>query len=194
MSTFTLHGFAGSTYTRTARMAALEKGVSPDLASIAYGKPEHLALHPFGKMPILTHGETKVYETLAIVGYLDGQFAGARLIPESAEPRAKTFAAISIAIDYAYQPIVHVKMIDDKPDPNQAAAGARVLDWLEDQLSTAAYLAGARLTAADLFFAPMLAHHLTVCGETDVLGPRPRLAKWFGSMNERASFVETAAD
>ncbi len=56
MTTMTLHGFAPSTYTRTCRMAALEKGVDHDLVPVAYGEPSHLALHPFGKMPAMSHG------------------------------------------------------------------------------------------------------------------------------------------
>ena len=33
------------------------------------GKPSHLALHPFNRVPILRHGDFTVYETSAIVAY-----------------------------------------------------------------------------------------------------------------------------
>ena len=34
------------------------------------GKPTHLALHPFNRVPILQHGDFTVYETSAIVNYM----------------------------------------------------------------------------------------------------------------------------
>jgi glutathione S-transferase len=38
------------------------------------GRPSHLALHPFNRVPILQHGDFTVYETSAIVTYLDETF------------------------------------------------------------------------------------------------------------------------
>ena len=38
------------------------------------GKPEHLALHPFNRVPILRHGDFTVYETSAIASYIDEAF------------------------------------------------------------------------------------------------------------------------
>jgi glutathione S-transferase len=191
MSRITLYGFPQSTYTRTALMAAHEKGVAAELKPIAYGKPEHFALHPFGKMPAMTHDGRTIFETLAIVGYLDDCFDGPSLLPREAGPRAETLAAISVAIDYAYRPVVHLD--PDTPDPDQAERAGQALDWLERATSAGGHVAGSSLTAADLFFAPMLAYHLEKPGNGATLEKRPALAAWFSAMAARPSFEATKA-
>jgi glutathione S-transferase len=55
-----LYGPAYSTYTRTARLALEEKGVAYDLREVDTlagegQRAEHLARHPWGKVPILEH-------------------------------------------------------------------------------------------------------------------------------------------
>ena len=39
------------------------------------GKPSHLALHPFNRVPILRHDDFTVYETSAIVGLSRGDLS-----------------------------------------------------------------------------------------------------------------------
>ncbi len=179
--TIRIHGFAQSTYVRTVRMAAIEKGLSHELVPLAYHQPAHFALHPFGKMPVLTHDGTTVYETLAILDHLDG-LAGPRLIPADPAARVPVSTVISAAIDYAYRQVVH----------GDAEAAAPVFDWLEARLDGQAWLAGAALTAADLFLAPMLAYHFAEHGRA-ALDSRPRLAGWYQRIAARPSFEQTAA-
>jgi glutathione S-transferase len=40
------------------------------------GRREHLALHPFNRVPILKHDDLMVYETSAIASYVDEAFGG----------------------------------------------------------------------------------------------------------------------
>ena len=193
MDKITLYGFAPSTYTRTARMAAHEKGVAADLMPIAYGKPEHLALHPFGKMPAMRHGDVTLFETLAIVSYVDDTFPGPALIPNDAVPRAETLSAVSVALDYAYRPVVHTRTDGDAFDADDLAAADRVLDWLERRIADTGHAAAGAFTAADLFFAPMVDYHRGKTGENMTLGKRPNLGRWFKAMSERPSFAATKA-
>jgi Glutathione S-transferase len=56
----TLYGFDGSTYVRTVRMLLAEKGAQYDQVPVHVLKgeprqPEHLARHPFGKVPVVDH-------------------------------------------------------------------------------------------------------------------------------------------
>ena len=76
MSDITLYGFPPSSYTWTARMVAEEKGISHDLEPIEFGSDALKALHPFGKIPIMTHGDLTLYETAAICRYIDEAFDG----------------------------------------------------------------------------------------------------------------------
>ncbi len=193
MSTVTIHGFAPSTYTRTARMAAIEKGVDHELRPLAYGTPDHFALHPFGKMPVMTHGETTVYETLAIVDYLDKAFGGPALMPADGAARAAALTDASVAVDYAYRPVVHTKGEGDTPDPDNMAGAAKVFDWLEARLNGHDWLGGANVGLGDLMFAPMLDYHIAQCGDGHVVDARPRLRAWFARSQARPSFAQTAA-
>src|SRR5579863_2766735 len=78
-------GFAPSTYVRVARMACEEKAVAYELKPAPPRSPEVLAIHPFGKIPVMRHGDFELCESKAIATYLDLSFPGPRLIPT--EPR-----------------------------------------------------------------------------------------------------------
>lgn len=192
MAEITLHGFAQSTYTRTARMAAIEKAIAYELVPVAYGKPEHFALHPFGKMPAMTHRDMRVFETLAIVSYLDNHFDGPRLIPQAGAAQTLTLTAVSVAVDYAYQPVVHTRKAEDGFDQEQMATVAKLFDWLESNLRSSAFVSGPDIGAGDLFFAPMLDYHIGQAGRDHLVSGRPSLDAWLAAMAQRPSFVETA--
>lgn len=187
MEEIIIHGFPQSTYTRTARMAAAEKHVGVDLRPIPFGQPGHLALHPFAKMPAMTHRDVALFETLAIVSYIDDAFPGPRLIPPAPDERARVLGAASVGIDYAYRPVVHF----EDGDAEGLGRADAALDWL-DRSVAGGYVVGSGLTAADLFFAPMLDYHRGRRGDGPTFDRRPNLAAWFHAMGRRPSFVETA--
>ena len=78
MSDPIVYGFPRSTYVNIVSLVLTHKDVPytfHDLETVM-GKPEHLALHPFDRVPILRHDDFTVYETSAIVSYVDEAFAG----------------------------------------------------------------------------------------------------------------------
>ncbi len=79
-------GVPQSIYVRTVRMACEEKGIQARLMPVAPHSPEVLAINPFGTIPAFRHGNVILFESQAIVGYLDAVFAEPRLVP--AEPAA----------------------------------------------------------------------------------------------------------
>lgn len=192
MEKIIIHGFAPSTYTRSTRMAAIEKGIEHELVPVAYGKPEHFALHPFGKMPAMTIGETTIFETLAIMSYLDDVSGDPTLFGATQQLKADILTMVSVAVDYAYRPVVHIEVKDGKPDADQLSAANKVIDWLEARLGSSRFLAGNDITAADLFFAPMLAYHAKQIGEDRAYNERPMLQQWMAEIGTRTSFKETA--
>src|SRR5437763_664335 len=84
-----VYGFPRSTYVNIVRLILTHKDVPYVFHDLepAMGKPEHLALHPFNRVPILRHGDFTVYETSAIVSYIDEAFDGPRLTPRGSEWR-----------------------------------------------------------------------------------------------------------
>ena len=85
MANVEIIGFAPSTYVRAIRMLCEEKGIPYDLKPAAPHAPEVSAIHPFGKIPVMRHGDFELCESKAIATYLDLAFPGPKLIP--ADPR-----------------------------------------------------------------------------------------------------------
>jgi glutathione S-transferase len=88
MADVTVYGFPVSTFANIVRVVLTEKGVAFDFHDLEreMGGPSHLVLHPFNRVPIFTHGDFTVYETAAIVTYIDNVFGGTPLTPETRAP------------------------------------------------------------------------------------------------------------
>ncbi len=56
-------GSSQSTYTRVVCMVCEEKGIEYVLTERMLRAPEVLAIHPFGKMPVLRHGDFALCES-----------------------------------------------------------------------------------------------------------------------------------
>src|ERR1700730_4628733 len=89
MSGFIVHGIPGSPYVRAALLSLEEKGAPYRLAAMQFGtlkQEAHLSRHPFGRVPAFEHDGWQLYETRAIMHYVDAAVPGPRLRPEA--PRA----------------------------------------------------------------------------------------------------------
>src|SRR6478672_4134926 len=58
--------------------------------------PEHLALNPMGKIPVLVDGDVVVTEAAAIALYLADRYAAGRLAPAVDDPRRGTYLRWSL--------------------------------------------------------------------------------------------------
>ena len=58
-------GSSRSTYTRVVRMVCEEKGIDYALTEAELGASEVFAIHPFGKMPVMRHGDVELFESKA---------------------------------------------------------------------------------------------------------------------------------
>jgi glutathione S-transferase len=203
MATITFHSMADSAYLWTAMQAADEKGVDFDLIPLVLGSEEHLRLHPFGKMPVLQHGDVFLYETLAITHYIDRAFDGPPLQPSDALGQADVLRWISIVNAYVF-PVMNrfVKERLVRPafgfDPDQAfLASARdpllaQMRLIGEAARREGYLVGDRLTLADCFLLP----HLLFFGHTPegraLLQQSPDVAAWLARMTDRPSYAGSA--
>ena len=92
--TVTLYHWWGSTCSRKARMTLNEKGVEweshhIDLHEFENWEPWYVKLHPNGVVPTLDHDGRIVYESNAIMEYIDDSFDGPLLRPEDTWERAQ---------------------------------------------------------------------------------------------------------
>src|SRR5438128_677619 len=104
MSELLVYGFPRSTFVNIVRMVLTHKEVPYTFRDLEpeMGKPSHLALHPFNRVPILRHGDFTVYETSAIVAYLEETFPTPALQPKSIHDRAHMNQWISAVNSYYY--------------------------------------------------------------------------------------------
>ena len=198
MSKITLHGFPASTYLRTCRMAAIEKGIGHEIDPTTPQSPEQLAMHPWGKLPAMTHGDLKLYETLAISRYIDEAFEGPALQPADVAERAKMNQWISVFSDYTYRPTVDIvlqRLIvpsrGGTPDEAFIAEcvpkAEKALGVLDQALADSSYFVGDTLTLADLYVIPLI-NYLPMTPEgKDLLAKTGNLARWQQSMEARDS-------
>lgn len=184
-----LVGFTQSSYTITARAVASYKGVAIDFQPIAPGEhrqPAHLAQHPWGKVPVLHHEGSTLFETAAIAVYLDEAFDGPSLQPSTPLARARMWQWISATACYLYPHLVPGYILryafagPDGPDRTAIEQGLPALERdvrvIAESLGRSTYLVDDTLTLADLFVAPLLMGIAQFPEGRDILERHPALA------------------
>jgi glutathione S-transferase len=203
-----LYGAPYSVYVRAARLTLEEKGVAYRLVPVDVfaedGVPaDHLARHPFGRIPAFEYRGFHLYETGAITRYVDEAFAGPSLQPGSPEDRARINQAISITDSYIYRTLVWDIYLErvSAPKRNRAPDEARIeaalpratvcLRALERIMGDGPFLTGAALTLADLHAAPMFAYFTQTSEGRVLLEAHVSLRSWWDMMAGRASMMST---
>lgn len=169
MSETIVYGFPRSTFVNIVRLVLTHKDVAyrfEDLEPVM-GRSEHLALHPFNRVPIFRHGDFTVYETRAIVGYIDEVFAGARLTPENPHARARMNQWIGVVDSYVYPYMIyhvtHERLVfpelgiasDEKVVAHALPKVENALVAIERELADGRdYLLGPELSIADFYLLP----------------------------------------
>ena len=100
-------GLARSSYTRVVRMVCEEKGIDYDHVDTSPHSPEVNAIHPFGKVPVMRHGE---HHIAAILTYVAIARRGGRVMIAIASPN---FSAIG---GLHYPPFRHSQSTIDHRD------------------------------------------------------------------------------
>ena len=204
MSKLIIYGIAQSTYTRSARMALIEKGVDFTFETVELGSPQHLALHPFGKIPILQHGDMRLYETFAIGRYVDEAFDGPTLQPSDPTDRAAMTQWVSATIDYVYPALIRNYLLAGYifpqmagEAPNRAAIDAALPDLeknigvLDGALAGRTALVGDTPTLADHILLPIVFYMNMAPESAELMGRHANLAAWLETMSARPSAQQT---
>ena len=111
MSIFVVHNIPGSPFGRAVLATLEEKGASYRVAPVAPGtlKSEaHLALHPFGRIPVLEHDGFRLFETQAILRYLDRILPAPPLTPTDPRAAARMDQAMGVNDWYLFQGVANV--------------------------------------------------------------------------------------
>ena len=109
MSEPIVFGFPFSTFVHIVRLILTHKGAAYTFRDLEteMGKPSHLALHPFNRVPVLQHDDFIVYETSAIATYIDETFERPALQPKNARDRARMHQWMSSVNSYYYTYMIY---------------------------------------------------------------------------------------
>jgi glutathione S-transferase len=196
-------GSLRSTYTRAVCMVCEEKAIEYVLTERPLHAPEIAAIHPFGKMPVLRHGDFELFESKAIATYLDRSFPGPYVFPSDPRLEALTEQWVSLVntvIDgtlirtylFAY---IAPKTADGKAD--RAAIDA-VMPALREQIGVldkavakSGYLVDDQFTFADINLLPILYRVRQFPEGAETLAAATHLADYYDQHAARPSFERT---
>ena len=111
MTDFIVHSIPGSPYGRAVLIALEEKGARYRLAALPPGSSKsaaHLARHPFGRIPTIEHGDFSLYETQAILRYIDRALPEPALTPTDARLAANMDLLMNLNDWYLFQGCMNV--------------------------------------------------------------------------------------
>jgi glutathione S-transferase len=162
---------SGSPYAWRVWLALECKGIPYELKTMSFSagdlkRPEFLAINPRGRVPAVADDGFTLYESVAIVEYLDERYrSGPALFPGGVHQRALVRRLVQEA-DQCYA-IAMEKILDqvlftpqDKWDLEAiAAARAALAEELQrwERCAATEFLAGRELTAADFTLYPLIA-------------------------------------
>lgn len=199
-----VYGPAYSTYARTVRLALEEKGVDYRLEEVdilkgAATSPEHLARHPFGKVPAFEHDGFLLFETAATTRYIDEAFPGPALQPSEVRQRARMMQVIGVIDAYAYGAMITNIFIQRAVMPMlggtaDEAAIKGALPRAETSVRTLDRLigeCGEGPTLADLHLVPVYDYFRQTPEGAKLLEGCGNLARWWERMSKRPSVEKT---
>ncbi len=204
MSQPVVYGDAISTYVRSVRLALEEKGVAHTLVAVdlvkgQHKQQDHLARHPWGKMPAFEHDGNSFYEASAIERYIDEAFPGPALMPSTPAEHARVNQVMSIVDSYGYPasitnifiPRVLIPSLGGQTDEAQVEAAkpqaALFLKELGRLLGGANYFGGAAVSLADLHVLPVLTYLRATPEGQALIAAALSIAAWMDRMNQRRS-------
>jgi glutathione S-transferase len=201
-----VHGVPGSPFMRAVLIALEEKRapyriqpLTPEtLRGEAYRK-----LHPFARVPAIEHANFQLYETQAILRYLDATFPEPALQPRDARAIGRMSQLIGINDWYLFPKVARVIVFErivgpflfgKAPDESAIAATipeARLtLREIDNLLGDNEYLAGDQFSLADVLLAPQL-YYLERTPEGAAILKGTALSAWLARVGERASLRAT---
>ena len=178
-----LYWGSGSPFAWRVMLSLEVKRLSYQSKLLEFSKGEHkapgfLKLNPRGKVPVLKDGDLVLYESLAIMAYLDKKYPEPPIFGISAEETGLIWRTISEVDSYLLEtgnklirPIFFGKGMDKPEDIKEAAALIRQeLASIDSQLAHSKWLVGTKISAADISLFPLVQIILRAAGK-DVAQP-----------------------
>jgi glutathione S-transferase len=194
-----LYGIAGSPNMRGAMLGLAEKRVEYELVEVAppFKAPEHMARNPFGRVPVFEHDGFMLYETQAILRYVDRVFEGPELQPKDAREAGRMDQILAIIDSYLFQTWSGTIAFERLVMPNfygqptnveaveAAIPLARTCAEAVEALISGPYLTGETFSLADARLVPHLDLFRMAPDSEAILACKSKLARWFETDSQR---------
>ena len=202
-ASITVVGSPRSSYVWATRLALAEKGVQYTLQALKAHCEEVLALNPFGHVPAFRDGDLTLFETSAIIRYIDECFDEPPLVARNATLRAKMEQWVSAINFFCYDAMVRryvlqylfPKGADRAPDRATIDAAVpvikRQLGIFDEAYGARNVLVGDTLTLPDLLLAPILFYLGRFPEGKAMLAQAPNVSRAQAWIAARPSFRET---
>lgn len=205
-----LTGLGISVYTWVVRMALAEKRLNHQFIEVnpflEKADPKLDALTPFKRVPVLSHDDFVLYETAAILRYLDSVFPDPPLVPDDARAAARMQQIIGIIDFYGYWPMIRQVFAERVIGPTQGArpdkarmgrgvkSAVRTFSALEAIAAEGLQLSSADISLADIHLAPMMGYFVMTPEGKMLLDQYPHLTHWWAFISQRESYLRTRPD
>jgi glutathione S-transferase len=197
---------SGSPWAWRVHLALEEKQIPYEAVLLSFSagdlkKPDYLAMNPHGKVPVLVDGDATLYESQAILEYLEERYPDRPLLPQHPGQRAEVRVEeceCTVYMNEAFRGLAQVAFFtpEDRRDPKTMAdRRADVMAELMRLDARAAprsgeYLMGHTLTRADTTWIPFV----EIAGRAGVAideAEMPWLAGWQQRVRQRAAYVKS---
>lgn len=195
-----IHYHPFSTFARRVRIALIEKNIPAELVELdmlarAHRGPAYLALNPYGRVPTLEEDGFILYESTAILEYLEATHPTPPLVPSDARGRALVSMHMKLCdLQMSRQSgtIIFPKRFLPKERWDEGAMAQakkeieKHLGILETQLQGREYLVGDRYSLVEVCYTPFV-EFLPLME----IAPPPAVAAWVARILERPSAQQT---
>jgi glutathione S-transferase len=195
-------GAPQSNYVWAVRMVCEEKGVPYEHKPERPHTPEVDAIHPFGKIPVMRHGDVTLCESKAIASYIDSVFDGPKVIPQDPCLGAQVEQWVSLGnVEFdklmIRQYVVGYVFPKEPGKPDMTAIGEaaekmkKQVEVLDRAVAKTGHLVGDKFTLADINILPMLFYVNRFEEGKAMLGASKNLAAYIERHFARESFKKT---
>jgi glutathione S-transferase len=189
-----------STYARRVRIALFEKNIEAELVEVdmpgrAHRREPYLSLNPYGRVPTLVDDDLVLYESTAILEYIEATHPEVPLVPADVKQRALVSMHMKLCDLQMTRPagliLLSKRFVPEAAWRLEEMAKAQQevdkhLSIVDRQLVGKPFLVGDRFTLADLCYVPFL--EFLVLFETP---PPPNVKAWSDRLLSRPSSVAT---
>jgi glutathione S-transferase len=155
---------------------------------------EFTAINPLQRVPAIVDNELRIFESLAILDYLEAKYPVPELMPKELDKLAIARMISMVSVTELQPPAITLtkQLLGLEIDPASVEKARQraisILQFFEDTIGNRPYFTGDTFTVADIV-AGTLVPSAAMFGIS--LGPYPGLNAWIDRLSQRESFRQT---